>query len=113
MESSLSSRLRLQQLAMMQMLNDLRFVVMSAILLIDDDLDLLYAYVQSLLPRPPRKRRFQALLRPHGSIWTAMSGDTPVWASYGPEFEDEKYYEHFRMDKHGFDYIYSKIKGKG
>ena len=48
------------------------------------------------------------LLQPRNFIFWYTS----LWASYGPEIENERYDEYFRMDKQGFDYIFSKIKGE-
>jgi hypothetical protein len=112
MEPDLRRRFNLLQFESMQTIADLHSKMAAAIQLLDDDFDFLYQYSNLLSPNPPRNGRFQSLRRPHGSIWTAMSGDTSLWASYGPEVENEKYYECFRMDKQGFDYIFSKIKGE-
>ena len=64
---------------------------------------------QALQPPEPQQRRVWALDRSAAGIWDQME---QVWPGLPNGMIEEKYYEYFRMNRHGFDTIYDAIRGK-
>ena len=70
---------------------------------------LLMPFLRPLLPKPPQRRRIHKVPRPDGGVWAQMEDVRPTLPG---TMCDEKYYQYFRLNKAGFDHVFSLVEGE-